>query len=102
MAQNLNVSWVLPTVRESGKPLNPADIAGVELSISADNTNWSVYNTFAPTVLTTVIPELESGAWWVRGVVKDTAGRVSKPVVSTITLPDTTAPGALASLTLAL
>jgi hypothetical protein len=100
MAKSVNVSWVLPTTRESGKPLNPADIAGVQLSISADNANWTVYDTFTPDVLTTVIPELDLGEWFVAGVVKDTAGRSSKAVVSSIVVPDETAPGNLASLVL--
>lgn len=101
MARNVNVSWVLPTTRESGKPLNPADVAGVELSISADlGANWSVYDTFPPSVLTTVLPELEIGEWQVKGVVKDTAGKVSKPVVASIVVPDDTAPGNLTSLVL--
>lgn len=95
MAKNVNVSWVLPTTRESGKPLNPADIAGVELSLSADNVNWSAYNTFPKEVLSTVIPELEIGEWFVQGVVLDTAGKRSKPVVASITVPDESAPGAL-------
>ena len=102
MARAVNVSWILPTVRESGKPLDPAQIAGVELSLSVDNVNWSVYNTFPKETLATVIPELEIGTWYVKGVVKDTAGKVSKPVVQSVVVPDDTAPGALASLTLSL
>lgn len=100
MARNVNVSWVLPTTRESGKPLNPADIAGVELSLSADNVNWSLYNTFPREVANTVIPELDIGEWFVQGVVVDTAGKRSKPVVKSIVVPDETAPGVL-ELTLA-
>lgn len=95
MARNVNVSWVLPTTRESGKPLNLSDIAGVEISLSADNVNWSPYNTFPPAQANTVIPELEIGEWFVSGVVVDTAGKRSKPVVASIVVPDETAPGAL-------
>jgi hypothetical protein len=95
MARNVNVSWVLPTTRESGKPLANTDIAGVELSLSVDNVNWSAYNTFAPAILSTVIPELDIGEWFVQGVVVDTAGKKSKPVVKSIVVPDETAPGAL-------
>jgi hypothetical protein len=95
MAKAVNVSWVYPTTRESTKPLNPADIASVELSLSADNVNWSAYDTFPNGVLSTVIPELEIGEWFVQGVVVDTAGKKSKPVVKSIVVPDETAPGAL-------
>jgi hypothetical protein len=82
-------------------PLDPAQIAGVELAISADKgANWSVYDTFPPTVLSTVIPELEIGEWQVSGVVVDTAGKRSKPTYGTIVVPDETAPGNLVSLVL--
>ena len=102
MAKSVNVSWVLPTVRESGKPLDPAQIGGVELSLSVDNVNWSVYNTFPKEVLNTVIPELEVGTWYVSGLVIDTAGKRGKPLVQSVVVPDETAPGALVSLTLSL
>ena len=102
MARNVNVTWVLPTTRASGKPLAIADIAGVELSLSADGVNYSVYDTFTPDVLTTVIPELEIGEWFVSGIVKDTTGKVSPAVVSSIVVPDETPPGALLALNLTL
>lgn len=100
MARSVNVSWVLPTTRESGKPLDPAQIASVELSLSVDGVNFTPYDTFLPAVLATVIPELEVGSWTVQGVVVDTAGKRSKPVVKSIVVPDESAPGAL-ELTLA-
>ena len=102
MARNVNVSWVLPTTRVSGKPLNPSDILNVQLSLSSDNVNWSLYDTLPPSVLSTVIPELDIGDWFVAGVVHDTANRASSPVVSTVRVPDETAPGALPSLVLTL
>ena len=101
MARSLTVTWVLPTTRESGKPLNPADIAAVELALSADGgVNYSPYGAYTPDVLSTVIPELEAGEWTVAGTVKDTAGRLSKVVTASVVVPDDTAPGALTSLTL--
>lgn len=102
MARNVNVNWVYPTTRESGKPLNPADIAAVELELSVDNVLWTPYDTFPSPVLSTVIPELDIGTWYVRGVVVDTAGKRSKPLVGSVTVPDETAPGSLANLTLTL
>lgn len=101
MARNVNVSWTLPTTRESGKPLNPLDIASVNLEISVDNATWSPYDSFPRDVTETVIPELDIGDWFVRGTVVDTNGRSSAPVIESITIPDETAPGAL-SLTLSL
>lgn len=100
MARNVTVTWVLPTVRESGKPLDIADIAAVELAISVDNATWSPYDEFANDVTETVVPELDAGDWYFRGVVRDTNGRFSQPVYGTVQIPDETAPGALSSLTL--
>lgn len=101
MAKNINVSWVLPTTRESGKPLAVSDIAGVEIGLSVDNVNWSLYDTFTPDVLSTVIPEMDIGEWFVSGIVVDKAGKKGKPVVKSIIVPDETPPGAL-QLTLSL
>jgi len=101
MARNVNVAWVLPTTRDSGKPLNPADIAGVELSISVDGATWSPYDTFLPAVTETVVPEMDIGEWFFRGVVRDTNGRASSPVIDSIVIPDETPPGPL-TLTLSL
>lgn len=100
MARNVNVSWVLPTTRESTKPLANTDIATVEFSLSVDNVNWDVYDSFPPSVLSTVIPELDIGEWFVQGVVIDTAGKRSKPLVKSIVVPDDTAPSALGDLSL--
>lgn len=95
MARDVTVSWVLPTTRESGKPLDPAQIAAVELSLSVDGVNFTAYDSFAKEVLSTVIPEMDIGEWFVQGVVLDTAGKRSKPVVKSIVVPDETAPGTL-------
>lgn len=95
MARNVNVSWVLPTTRASGLPLNPADIAQVELSMSVDGATWTEYDTFLPATTQTVVPELDIGEWFFRGVVRDTNGRLSAPVDASIVVPDDTAPGVL-------
>jgi hypothetical protein len=98
---NLKVTWTLPTTRESTKPLNPADIRGVEIQLSADlGTTFTKLEEYPPAVLETVITELEPGEWRVRGIVYDTNNRASKPLVATLVIPDNTAPGALTQLTL--
>jgi len=98
MARNVNVSWAYPTTRESGLPINPADIAGMTLEMSVDNTTWSLYNNFAANVTSTVVPELEAGEWFFRGTVQDTDGRDSAPLVASVVVPDETPPGPLANL----
>lgn len=94
---NLRISWVLPTTRESGKPLNPADIAGVLIELSADRgASYVVVGNYPPNVLQTLIEDVDYGDWFVRGTVQDTAGRLSLPVVASINRQDTTNPGVVA------
>jgi hypothetical protein len=95
MARDVDVSWGLPTTRKSGRPLDPADVAAVELSLSSDNVNWSAYDSFPKEVLATVIPELDIGEWFVQGVVLDTNGKRSAPSVKSIVVPDDSEPSAL-------
>jgi hypothetical protein len=102
MARNVNVSWTFPTTRESGKPLNPADIKAMELSISVDSVNWTIFDTYAPTVTSARVTELEPGKWFFQGVVVDTQNKRSAPLISSVVVPDETAPSALDSLTVTL
>jgi hypothetical protein len=93
---NLNISWALPTTRESGKPLNPSDILHVRIEISADGgANYGLVGDFPPDVLNTVVQDVDFGEWTVRGLVADTKGRVSNPVVAQVVNEDTTPPSEL-------
>lgn len=95
----LKVQWVLPVVRTSGKPLDPADIAGVDLELSADG--GETFVSFGLKQGTSFdFTELEPGTWFVRGTVVDTAQRRSAPVTESKTIVDSSNPGALQSLTL--
>lgn len=100
---NVNVSWALPVTRESGKPLDPADISHVRIEVSADaGETFALVNDFPSDVLQTVVEGLDPGTWVFRGLVADVKGRVSAPVVTSITIEDTTAPGELLNLTIEL
>lgn len=98
MARDVNVSWAYPTTRESGLPLDPADLAGMTLELSVDNATWTLYNTFTANVVSTVVPELSPGEWFFRGTVLDTDSRSSSPLVASVVVPDETPPGPLANL----
>lgn len=99
---DITVTWVLPSTRESGKPLDPADIDRVILEMSADGgVNYVGVDEFPPSVLATTVVELEPGEWFFRGTVRDTAGRKSKPLVRSTVIADTSPPGALVDLVLA-
>jgi hypothetical protein len=92
---NVKLSWALPTVRLSGKPLDPATIREVEIAISGDGgVNFAVSDVLAPATLETIFQDLEPGVWQFRGVVVDTAGRRGPAAVASISIEDTTAPGA--------
>lgn len=96
---NVTLVWALPTTRESGKPLAVADIRHVAVDVSADGgASWSPLGAFTPDVLSTEITDLDFGTWSFRGVVEDTRGRVSNPLVASLTVEDTTPPSVLLSL----
>ena len=97
--RDVNISWVLPTTRESGFDLDPADIAEVEISISADlGANWTVLNTVAPPTLELLSPDMEVGDWMFEGVVIDVDGRRSPSVSASVNIPDESPPGSLTTL----
>ncbi len=100
---NVKVMWVLPTTRDSGKPLSVGDIDYVSINLSSDGgLNFGEFGRYEPNVLETMVTDLEPGEWFFSGIVVDTAGRPSKATKKSIVVPDTSPPGALLSLTLEL
>jgi hypothetical protein len=103
---NVRVKWVLPTTRESGKPLAVEDISHVRIEVSADGgSTYVLIDDFGADVLETLVQDLDFGVWKFRGLVADADGRVSQPVFGTIDIVpqvDDTPPGALLELTLTL
>src|SRR5574343_711450 len=90
---NVRVTWVLPTTRESGKPLAVSDIQHVKLELSADEgTSFGAVGDFTPDVLETTVQDLDFGTWVFRATVVDTKGRVSQPALGTIVNEDTSPP----------
>ena len=100
---NVKVTWVLPVTRESGKPLSVADIAGVEIQLSANGgQNYATLDSYPPNVLEMIQTDLEPGEWFFRGIVHDKDGKASEPLAKSILIPDHTAPSTLLSLNLSL
>ena len=99
MTTNVNVAWDLPTTRESGNALDPALIAGVDVSLSADaGANFVLTDTVLPTAVQEVLyPDLVDGDYVVRLVVRLTTGQVSVAVDTPVTL-DTSAPSGVANV----
>lgn len=91
---NVRVQWSLPTTRESGRALDPTDIRHVRIEISADGgANFGLIGDFTPDVLETLVQDLDFGTWTFRGLVADTKGRVSQPVVRSVEIADNSPPG---------
>jgi hypothetical protein len=97
----VRVSWVLPTIRVSGRPIDPSEIDRVDIELAADGAEFVLIDSFPPDVLTTDVTELEVGTWRVRGTVVDTAGKPSAAREASITIVDGTPPDALVALVLA-
>ena len=96
---NITLNWVLPTTRESGKPLALADIKHVVVEVSGDaGENFSPLGVFPPDVTSTQLTDLDFGVWAFRGVVVDQKNRFSAPLVATLVNEDTSPPSALVTL----
>lgn len=89
------INWILPTTRQQGGPLTPADIARVEIEISADNgANFTPVGTFTPDILETTVVDLPFGdQYQVRGRVVDQTDQAGEWAVEAFTLVDTSPPG---------
>jgi hypothetical protein len=98
---NVKASWTLPNTRKSGRPLSVDDIAAVEVEMSADGgANYGAFGEFPPAQTEMVVQDLEPGNWFFRARVADKDGRRSDFLVSSIIIPDGTAPNALMSFNL--
>jgi hypothetical protein len=94
MTKSAVVTWVLPTNRTSGRPLDLNEVAGVDVWFSADlGANFVILGTVPPgNPQTRAIPDLVDGDYIVRLVVRmiGTLG-VSLPVDTPFFI-DTSAP----------
>ncbi len=97
--RNVNIAWELPTTRESGFPLDPADIQHVEVSLSADlGANFILIDSLAPPTLNLLFPDLEIGDWIWRLAVVDTANKRSADVDVPVSVPDETNPSSVVNV----
>lgn len=95
---NARLNWKLPTTRVQGEALPEAQIAFVELQMSADGgTNFSGLIQASPSVLEHLVTDLDPGDYIFRGIVEDTEGRRSDHVEATDSI--LSAPSALPEFT---
>lgn len=91
------INWILPTARQEGGPITPADIARVEIELSADNgANFASVGTFTPDILETLVADLPFGTQYqVRGRAVDQTNQAGNWAVEPFAITDTSPPGLL-------
>lgn len=101
MTTTVNITWDLPSTRTSGNALDPTDIAGVDVSLSADGgANFTLTDTILPSDTQAVTyPDLVDGDYSIRLVVRLVAGQVSTGIDTPFIL-DTSDPENVANITI--
>ena len=100
MAKTINITWDLPTERASGKPLDPSELIGVEVSLNA-GAGFALATTVpADETQAWVFPDMVDGDYTIRLVVKGTTGD-SAPVDTDVEV-DTSAPGTVQNVQVSL
>jgi hypothetical protein len=101
--KNATLSWTLPTLRESGGPLDVSEIQHVLVEISADNgVNYTELNRVAPPATTLLVPDLETGTWKFHLTVVDMQDRRSAAVPFEVLIPDESPPLGVSNVTVVL
>lgn len=95
--KSIRISWTLPTVREMGGAITPAEIAAVEIELSADGgANFSPVSSFPSDKLEAIVADLPfSDAYVVRGRAIDTTSQAGQWSTLPFAVVDTSPPGAL-------
>lgn len=92
---SIKCTWTPPATRESGRPIDPADIAGYSLVMRVEGApEFTEIATPAATVREYVLDVTDPGLYEFQLFVIDTDGRKSKPSAGAVMIPDSTAPGA--------
>ena len=90
---NIRLTWDHPTTRESGLPLDPADIAETQISMSADGgANWSPIGMAGGLDAEFLITDVEPATYNFRAITIDTKGDPSQPVDTEVSVLDQSAP----------
>lgn len=98
--KTVTLTWDLPTTREQGGVLDPADINNIEVEASADGgTNWVLAGSVAPTdTQTFTMSDLDIGTWMFRVTVIDGAGQRSAPAETSVSVVDDSPPSSVTNL----
>jgi hypothetical protein len=95
MANDVTLTWDLPTERVSGFPLNPTDIKEmrVELGLAGTGSHTPVGTVLPADAQQFQLFDQDIGEWEFRLVTVDTANRESSGVLAPFTVIDVTPPG---------
>ena len=88
---DVRLMWALPTERDGGEPIAPAEIAGVKLEVklkAAPDTEWSPVAVELPSVTERLLQGVPPGTYQARATVIGTrAGDDSDPRIIEFTVP---------------
>lgn len=85
--------WELPTVRQSGLPMDPADVKHVEVALAVVGGPYSPLEIVAPPKLDHLIPDLSPGDYLCRLVAVDLDDERGAETELPFNIPDETPPG---------
>lgn len=92
---SIKCTWTAPTKRKSGRPLDPKDIANYVLSMKVEGAPaFTVVARPAADATEFTLDVNDPGAYDFELVAIDSAGRTGDAATGSITIADTTAPGA--------
>jgi hypothetical protein len=102
MATEVTLTWAPPATRESGKPLNPADIAGFVVESSHDGAAFTKLTDSPPDAVSRVLPGLDYGSWQFRVSCFDKKNHVGAAAVGSLVIDDNTPPSMVLNLTVSI
>lgn len=85
--------WLLPTVRASGLPMDPAHVKHIEVALAVVGGPFSPLEIVPPPKLDHVIPDLSPGNYLCRLVAVDLESDRGEATELPFTIPDTSPPG---------
>lgn len=84
---NVQLNWTLPTTREDGTALDQSDIQHVRIEARVVGGEFGEINQVPPSNTSLLIEQVAGGDWEFQGIVVDSGGRESQPMVASLAVP---------------